>query len=166
MLNMGEYTKVKQQFNIIFNNESRILILGSFPSVKSREYGFYYMNPKNRFWFVLSSLLKIDLISLSKEDKTKILLDNHIALYDVIEECDIIGSSDSSIKNVKYLDIDYILNNSKITKIFLNGNKAYSLFINKFPHLKDIAYKLPSTSPANAKTSLEELINVYKIILE
>jgi hypoxanthine-DNA glycosylase len=140
------------------------LILGSFPSVKSREENFYYANPQNRFWKVLSSVFDDDFTSLTPVEKKEKLLKHHIAIYDVITSCDIIGSLDSSIKNPTYLDIDKILQYAKIEKIFLNGNKSYELFTKKFPKYSNIAVKLPSTSPANAKSSLESLIGEWKII--
>lgn len=161
-----EYAHVKQEFDLVLDAKSKILILGSFPSVKSREVGYFYMNPQNRFWKVISCLLNKDFISMDKKAKTEALLKHHIALYDVIEECDIIGSSDSSIKNVKYLDIEKILSNSQINKLYLNGALAYNLFVKRFPKYRTICYKLPSTSPANAKCDLETLLNEWKIILE
>jgi len=148
-------------FPCIYNENSRILILGSFPSVKSRLSSFYYMHPQNRFWKILSNLFDIDFVSLNIAQKTQALLDLHIALYDVITSCDIIGSSDASISNPTYIDMNMFPN---IKRIYLNGQKAYDLFIKKYPELQDISYKLPSTSPANAKCSLQNLIEEWSII--
>ena len=156
--------KVYHGFDIVCDSDCRVLILGSFPSVKSREENFYYAHPQNRFWKVLSSVLNDNFVGLTANEKKEKLLCHHIALYDVITSCDIIGSSDSSIKNPTYLDIDEILKNSKIEKIFLNGNKAYELFIKKFPQYIGMTAKMPSTSPANAKCSLDGLVEEWKKI--
>lgn len=161
MIAMTDYRHVEHTFGPIYDSESRILILGSFPSVKSREINFYYGHRQNRFWKLLSLLFNEDI-----KDKKSFLLKHHIALFDVIESCDIIGSSDSSIRNVKPNDLNIILNNSKIETIYLNGSKAYELY-NKYCKDKyDIeAIKLPSTSPANASFSLNDLYDEWKIIL-
>ena len=135
--------------------------MGSFPSVKSREEKFYYMNPYNRFYKVIAGVynqpLPIDLNA-----KKELLSKYHIALYDVIEECEIEGSKDSSIINPKVADIDGIINNSSINKIILNGGKAGELFKKHFPQYVDKAIFLPSTSPLNASMSLEKLITIYR----
>ena len=152
------------------SHNSKILILGSFPSVKTRELGFYYGHPQNRFYKVISKIYEED-IPISIEEK-KVLLDkHHIALYDVINECDIIGSSDSSIKNVVPINIKDILDRyPNITTIILNGSLARSLF-DKYL-LKDIDNKsvsiryCPSTSPANAKMSVDLLVDIYKEALK
>lgn len=106
-------------------------------------------------------MFDIDFVSLNIAQKTQALLDLHIALYDVITSCDIIGSSDASISNPTYIDMNMFPN---IKRIYLNGQKAYDLFIKKYPELQDISYKLPSTSPANAKCSLQNLIEEWSII--
>ncbi len=152
----------------IYNKDSKILILGSFPSVKSREQEFYYAHKQNRFWEVLASILNCNEPETEKE-KTELLLSSHIALWDVIKSCEIIGSSDTSIKNVKPNDIMMILQNSSVSRIFTNGNKAYELYKKYiFPDTKIEAIKLPSTSPANAAFSLDKLCeqwaNVIKFI--
>lgn len=112
----------------VYDAESKILILGSFPSVKFREQGFFYAHPQNRFWAVLSTIFGENQ-PVSVEDKKKFLLRNHIALWDVISSCDIIGSSDSSIKNVEPNDISALLGNSAVGRIFTNGKKKPILFI-------------------------------------
>jgi TDG/mug DNA glycosylase family protein len=145
----------------VYNQHSKVLILGSFPSVKSRESGFYYGNPQNRFWDVLSALLgcnKPQTIELKKE----MLLKHHIALWDVIQSCDIKGSSDSSIENVIPNDILSIIESSQITRIYANGNKAFQFYNTYvYPQTKISIFLLPSTSPANAKMSLENLIDAW-----
>lgn len=152
------------QFPAIFDENSKILILGSFPSVKSRELNFFYMHTQNRFWKVIGYIYNINFMTLTIEEKKEELKRIRIALYDVIEECDILNSSDSSIKNVIPIDLEYILNNSKIKKIYLNGKKAYDLFCKYFPKYINIATLLLSTSPANAKYSLDDLIKNWNVI--
>lgn len=145
-----------------FNKNSEILILGSLPSVKSREEGFYYAHPQNRFWKVLSSIFKED-IPTSIEDKKIFLNKHHIALWDVIKSCTIIGSSDSSIRNVTANDISSIIKKSRITKIYTTGKKAYHLYYKYvFKETGVEAVYLPSTSPANASIPYEKLIQIYK----
>lgn len=156
---------VKHEIPPIYDKNSKILVLGSFPSVKSRESQFFYHHPQNRFWKVLSSVIGVD-TPTSIEEKKKFLLDNNIALWDVIASCDIEGSSDSSIKNVVANDLDKIIENCNIKQIFCNGGKSYELYrkyCEKDTNLK--AIKLPSTSPANARFSLEKLIAEWNIIL-
>lgn len=159
---MNKYRHVEHTFGPVYDSDSRILILGSFPSVKSREINFYYGHRNNRFWKILGMLFNEEI-----EDKKSFLLKHHIALFDVIESCDIIGSSDASIQNVKPNDLSIILNNSKVEKIFLNGAKAYELY-KKYDESKYAieAVKLPSTSPANAAYSLDDLYKEWKIILK
>ena len=144
-------------FGAFYNVDSIYLFLGSFPSVKSRERNFYYMHPKNRFYSLLQEVFNDSFTTQDIEEKKMLLKKHKIALFDVIESCEITGSSDSSIKNIKVNDIEKILNKSNIQKIILNGKLAYNLFIKYFPNLIDKAYYLPSTSPANAKCSLEIL---------
>lgn len=159
---------MRQNHNIgnLFNQDSKILILGSFPSVKSREQGFFYGHPQNRFWKVLSAILCEPLPETINE-KRIMLIKNNIALWDVIASCDILGSSDSSIKNVKPNDISVILDTADIKAIFTNGKASYNLY-NKyiFPKTNINPIYLPSTSPANAAFSLERLIDEWKIIKE
>lgn len=155
---------VTHTFGPVYNKDSEILILGSFPSVKSREGEFYYHHPQNRFWKVLSCLLDVEQ-PVSIEEKKQLLLKNHIALWDVIESCDICGSSDSSIKNVVPNDILSLLKQTNIKKIVVNGGKAdelYKRYCLKQTEIK--AIRLPSTSPANAIWSFERLINEWERI--
>ncbi|MBR5497893.1 MAG: DNA-deoxyinosine glycosylase [Clostridia bacterium] len=153
-------------FPPLYDKESQILILGSFPSVKSREQMFFYGHPQNRFWKVISAVTDSD-IPVTTEEKSKLLHENHIALWDVIASCDITGSSDSSIKNVMANDLTEILQNADIKQIFVNGRTAEKYY-NKY--IKDSigrnAYCLPSTSPANAGWSIEKLTDAWQIINE
>ncbi len=156
---------IQHPINPIYNKDSRILILGSFPSVKSREAGFFYGHPQNRFWKVLAAVCEED-VPTTIEEKKKFLLDNHIAVWDVIKSCDIEGSSDSSIKNVVANDLSVILRDSSIQAIYVNGKKAeqlYKEYIESIINVKAIC--LPSTSPANATWNLERLINKWKCIM-
>ena len=149
-------------FMPVYNKDSKILILGSFPSVKSREAGFYYHHPQNRFWKVIAGLTE-ESIPETIEEKKKILLQHNIAIWDVIKSCEITGSSDSSIKEVVPADIESILQKSQIEKIYANGGKAYQLYMKYiFPNTKRDIIKLPSTSPANASYSLERLLEIWK----
>ena len=155
-------------FPIFIDKDSEILILGSFPSVKSREVMFYYGHPKNRFYRVLGRLFNED-YPVTAEERKVFLKRHKIALYDVIEECDIEGSSDSSIKNVIPIDIASILSKYPNIKIIgITGNKAAYYFnrylINKVGNIKVVS--LPSTSPANAKMSVDNLVEKYKEILK
>ena len=150
----------------VYDKDSRVLILGSFPSVKSREEGFFYGHPQNRFWKVTSRVFDEDL-PLTVDEKKAFLLKNHIALWDVIGSCEIEGSSDSSIRNVTVNDISKILKTADIKTIYLNGGKAYQLYQKYlFPSLGREGILLPSTSPANAAWNLERLTGTWKMIRE
>lgn len=157
---------VEHPFDPVWDCESKILILGSFPSVKSREQMFFYGHPRNRFWTVVSILLKVE-EPVTTEEKRAMLLNNHIALWDVIASCDIYGSSDSSIKNAVPNDIGFIIKNSKIERIFTNGataDKLYKKYI--LPATGIEAVRLPSTSPANAAKSVDELVKEWAITVD
>lgn len=145
----------------IYNKNSKILILGSFPSIVSRDNMMYYSHPQNRFWKVMSIIFNENI-----DDRKSFVLKKGIALWDVIASCEIEGSSDSSIKGVEVNDIDLILNNSKVSKIFVVGKKAYQLY-NKFiyPKIGITGILLSSTSPANASKKLEDLVKEYSVIL-
>ncbi len=146
----------------VYNENSKILILGSFPSVKSREEGFFYGHPQNRFWRVVAALCQCD-APRTVDEKKALLLSNHIAVWDVIKSCDIVGSSDSSIKNVIPNDLSIILGQAHIEKIFVNGKKAEQLYKKYImPRINREAVCLPSTSPANAAWSLERLTEAWK----
>ena len=148
----------------VYDKDSRVLILGSFPSVRSREEGFFYGHPQNRFWKV-NALVFGESIPETTDEKISFLLRNHIALWDVIGSCDIEGSSDSSIRNVKVNDISFILNTADIRQIFLNGQKAYKYYqkyIN--PSVRREGICLSSTSPANASWSVERLAEEWRAV--
>lgn len=149
----------------LFDENAKILILGSFPSVKSRECGFYYGHPQNRFWKVTAFIFG-EQVPCTVEEKRSMILRNHVALWDVIASCDITGSSDSSIKNVVPNDVKRVINSSNVQKIYVNGKKAKSLY-DKYleEELGITAVCLPSTSPANASWSLERLQNEWKRLL-
>lgn len=150
--------------NPVFDENSEILILGSFPSVKSREQQFFYGHPQNRFWKVISNITN-ESLPVTIDEKKKLLLKYNIAVWDVIKSCDIVGSSDSSIENVDINDFSVIFNKAKIKRIYANGDKAYSLFKRYFSRDIEII-KLPSTSPANAQYSLEKLCDEWRRIFK
>ena len=156
------YTHVSHDFEPVFDENSKVLILGTFPSVKSRENQFYYGHPQNRFWKVIAGLTESE-VQQTIEEKKKLLLEHGIAIWDVIESCDIIGSSDSSIKNVVPADIERVVANSKIQNIYANGGTAKKLY-EKYSQKKTgrEIIGLPSTSPANAAYSLERLLECWQ----
>ncbi len=153
---------VVHPFKPIFNKDSKILILGSMPSIKSREEGFYFAHPQNRFWKVLSAIFNQE-INNSVQDKTNFLLSHHIALWDVVKSCEISNSQDASIKHYETNDFNQILSHAKIKAIFTLGKTATRLF-RASTNLDCIP--LPSTSPANCAVSLDKLIDEFKIILK
>ena len=148
----------------VYDKNSKILILGSFPSVKSREEGFFYGHKQNRFWKVVSRIFEEEEPE-SIEEKKSLLIRNKIALWDVIQSCDIVGSSDSSISNVVPNDLSIILSTADIKAIYVNGKTAHKYY-KKYtePVIKRPAICLPSTSPANAAWSMEKLLSAWKII--
>ena len=157
---------IKHPFPPLYDENSEILILGSFPSVKSREQNFFYGHPQNRFWVVLSKVFG-DKMPENIEEKRSFLLKHHVALWDVIGSCEIVGSSDSSIKNVEVNDLSEILNSAKIKQIFTNGKTAekyYKKYTQAMIMKNSIC--LPSTSPANAACSIEKLVEKWRIILD
>ena len=157
---------VVHEIQPVYDKHSKILILGSFPSVKSRESGFFYGHPQNRFWKVLAGIFAAD-VPKTIEEKRQFLLNHHVAVWDVIASCTIIGSSDSSIKDAVPNDIEWIINDSSIERIFVNGGTAYKLYQKYLaPKIPVPATKLPSTSPANAGFRLERLIDEWRIINE
>jgi len=153
---------VKHPFNPVYNRNSKILFLGSIASVKSREIGYPYASPQNRFWKVMKSIFNEEIV-----DYKHFLLNKKIALWDVIKSCEITGSSDSSIKNVVVNEIWDVIADSDIKYIFTNGKKAYDLY-NKYIYPKTgiKAISLSSTSPANATKNINNLVAEYKIILD
>lgn len=161
-----EKESLRHPFPAVYATDSRILILGSFPSVKSREQRFFYGHPQNRFWRVLAALLGMD-VPQSVEEKRAFLLAHRIALWDVIASCEIAGSSDASIRNAVPNDLSPILETASIRQIFTNGGTAHRLYrkyICPLTGQEDIV--LPSTSPANAARSLDALIDAWQIVRE
>ncbi len=151
-------------FAPVFDANSVILILGTFPSVQSRENGFYYGHPQNRFWKVLAEILKTELPE-TIDEKKQMLLANRIAVWDVIKSCEILNSADSSIKNVVPNDFTRILSDTQIKTIYANGKTAERLY-NKFVKEntgREIVF-LPSTSPANASFGMERLLKEWSVI--
>lgn len=155
---------LQHPFPPLYDENSKILILGSFPSVKSREEMFFYGHKQNRFWRVISAVIGADTPE-TVEEKASFLHKNHIALWDVIASCDIAGSSDSSIKNVVANDISEILKNADIRQIFVNGKTAEKYY-NKYirDSVQRDAVCLPSTSPANAAWSMERLMEAWSMV--
>ena len=148
----------------VFDETSRVLILGSFPSVKSREAGFFYGHPQNRFWRVLAAVLGCP-IPVTISEKRDILLTHHVAVWDVIASCEITGSSDSSIRNVVPTDLGRLLADAPISAIFCNGGTALRLYQKYQQNSTGIpAAGLPSTSPANAAWTLNRLVSVWNVI--
>lgn len=157
-----EYEHIIHSFQPVFDEQSEILILGTLPSVKSRENQFYYGHKQNRFWKVLAKIYE-EPVPESMEEKKQMLLRNHLAIWDVIASCDIKGSSDSSIKNVVPTDLRRILEGSQVKRIFANGKKAGALYQKYQQQMTGIeAIVLPSTSPANAAWSFERLYEEWK----
>lgn len=156
---------VHHEFAPVYDQHSKILILGSFPSVKSREQQFYYGHPQNRFWRMLAGILQMP-VPESVEEKKRMLLRNRIALWDVIASCEITGSSDASIRNVVPNDISKILKAAPIEKIAANGIKAYELYQKYiYPSTGQNCQKMPSTSPANAAWNLERLMESWQAVI-
>lgn len=153
--------KIFHPFPPVYNAESKILILGSFPSAASREQTFYYGHPRNRFWPLLAAVLKVQ-TPHSIEEKKQMLLQHSIALYDAVSACTIVNSQDTSIQNIVPADLSGIFRAAAIQAVFANGNKAYEICINR---IKTPAIRLPSTSPANARFRFDDLLTEWKRIL-
>lgn len=141
-------------FPPVFDKESKLLILGSFPSVASRKIDFYYGNPQNRFWRTVCGFFGEE-VPQKTADKREFLLRRNIALWDVVVSCEIVGSADSSIREEEIADLPALLAQAKIGRILCNGGKAFALLSAHFPALVPLAEKLPSTSPANPRFSAE-----------
>lgn len=159
---MQERTRQSHPYGPVYDSRSKILILGTFPSVKSRENGFFYGHPQNRFWKVLAAVTDSP-VPQSISEKKNLLLEHGIALWDVIASCDIVGSSDASITNVVPTDIGRILRESPIERIYANGTTAKKLYdlYQKEQCGREIIL-LPSTSPANAVWTLPKLVETWK----
>lgn len=155
--------EIKKGFEPFIGNNPKILILGSFPSVKSRKVEFFYGNPQNRFWKILAEFFGQSLPQTVQEKKEFLRL-NCIALWDVVSECEIIGSQDSAIKNFKVADIRKLLQKISVELIILNGGKAYEIFTRHYPET-DVPYiQLPSTSPANTRFSKEKWFDALSTV--
>lgn len=148
-------SEIKYGFAPFFRKDSRLLILGSFPSVKSRQVEFYYGHSQNRFWGILSRFFNEEKPQTTDE-KRAFLARNRVALWDIVTECEIVGSSDATIKNYSVADLNEILARAPIEKIILNGGTAYAIFKKNYADI-DIPYvRVPSTSPANTRCNEEE----------
>ncbi len=159
------YEHIVHGFEPVYDKNSRLLILGSLPSVMSREQNFYYGHPQNRFWKVIAALTGEN-VPINIPEKKALLVRNHIAVWDVISECDIVGSSDQSIKNVVPADLSVILDSAPIKAIYTNGGAASKIYRKyQFPLTGIEAVQLPSTSPANAAWSLDRLITEWAQII-
>ena len=157
---------VTHEFDAFFDEDSRVLILGTIPSPKSREQGFYYGHPQNRFWKVLADVLGEE-FPQTVEERKRFLKRNHIALWDVLESCEIKGASDVSIRNARPNDMNRILQAADIRAIFATGAKAAQLYKKLcFPECGVEAVRLPSTSPANCVCSYEKLREAYSQICD
>ena len=159
-----EYTRLDHPFGPLYDSNSRVLILGSFPSVKSREQNFFYGHPQNRFWKVIAAIYGQP-VPKTIEEKKHLILSSGLALWDSIASCDITGSSDSSIRNVRANDIRVILDNCNIERIYCNGRKSHELYCRYIePVTGRSAECLPSPSPANAQWTLDRLIGAWSVI--
>ena len=154
--------QVYHEFPPVFDENSKVLLLGSIPSVKSREEGFYYMHPKNRFWKVLEGVFQEEIL-----DKKEFCLRHYIALWDTCASCEIHASSDASIKKIVPNDLSIILNKANIKQIFTTGKKAHEIYQKYlYPIYKREDMCLSSTSPASARKTLEDLTREYQILLK
>ncbi|MGF3067027.1 DNA-deoxyinosine glycosylase [Facklamia sp. P12945] len=160
-----DYQTIIHPLKPFYKKDSKILILGSFPSVKTREYGFFYGHPQNRFWPLMEKLFN-EALSSNIEERRKFLMNHKIAVYDSIYQCDIVGSSDASIKNVIPSNLKMIFDKASIQQVFCNGTTSYKYY-QKY-HAKDMGIrgiKLSSTSPANARFRLDDLFLEWKKII-
>lgn len=161
-----DYQTIIHPLDPVYNHESKVLILGSFPSVKTRKYGFFYGHPQNRFWPLMEALFEVDL-SREIPERKAFLLDHHLAVYDSIYQCDIIGSADASIQNVVPSDLNKIIQESTIQAVFCNGSLSYKTYQKYQAKETGIpAQQVPSTSPANARYRLEDLVTAWQKLLD
>ena len=155
---------IDHPFGPLYNENSRVLILGSFPSVKSREQNFFYGHPQNRFWRVVSAVFGRP-VPQSIGEKKALILENGLALWDSIASCEITGSADSDIRNARPNDIGLILKNCPVERIYCNGRKSHEIYRKYIePEVGREAVCLPSTSPANAQWTAERLIEAWSVI--
>ena len=158
--------RILHPFGPLFGPESRILILGSFPSVRSREQNFFYGHPQNRFWKVIAALFGRP-VPATIPEKKELILSHGLALWDSIASCVITGSSDASIRDVRANDLRIILDSCPIERIYGNGRKSYEMYVRYIlPELDREAFCLPSTSPANAQWSLDKLTAAWSVLKE
>ena len=158
--------ELQHPFGPLYNENSRVLILGSVPSVKSREQHFFYGHPQNRFWKVVAAVFGRP-VPASIEEKKALILESGLALWDSIASCEITGSSDASIRNVRANDIGVILDSCRIERIYCNGRKSHELYQRYImPRTGREAECLPSTSPANAQWTLDRLTEAWRVIGE
>lgn len=152
-------------FAPVFDGESEALILGSFPSVKSRAIEFYYGNPQNRFWRMLCGYFRSE-VPLTTADKREFVLSRKIALWDIVTECEIVGSADAAIRNERIAEITDVVEHSRIRMILCNGTKSYELLTLYFPQYGTITKKMPSTSPANPRFSAEAWYRAFDEVFD
>lgn len=159
-----EYTQHIHEIEPVFNERSRVLLLGTFPSPKSRELGFFYGHPQNRMWKVLAAVTGEDMPQ-TVEERRVFLLRNGIAMWDVLASCTIKGASDASIQNAVPNDLSRILDTAPIERVYATGAKAHELYQRYLePVYGRECARLPSTSPANAVMGLDELVEAYRVI--
>lgn len=162
-----KHQTIQHPLKPLYQKNSKVLILGSFPSIKTREYGFFYGHPQNRFWTLMEKLFNEKLTTKDIVQRKEFLLKNKLALYDSIFQCDIIGSSDASIENVTPSDLSQIFETAHIKQVFCNGNTSYKYYKKYHAKKTGIAgIALPSTSPANARFQLDDLFEQWKKILD
>ena len=161
---MSESVRLVHPIEPVCGPDARVLILGSFPSVKSREIGFYYGHPQNRFWRVLAAVYRTEAPE-TVPARRAFLLERRIALWDVIQSCEIAGSSDASIRNARVNDLGSLVRRAPIRRILLNGQTAWRLYQRyAAPELSLPAVVLPSTSPANAAWTLPRLTEAWQVL--
>jgi len=162
----GAYRHIVHPFGPLYDTQCKVLILGSLPSLKSREQNFFYGHPRNRFWPLLAALFH-ETPPVSVQEKREMALRHHIALWDTIYSCEIIGSSDSSIRSVEPTDLCPIVEESGVRRIFCNGRTSWDYYRRyQEKELGMEAVLLPSTSPANAAWSMDRLIAAWSVIKE
>ncbi len=162
----AEYTHIVHPIPPLYNKNSKILILGSLPSIKSREGMFFYHHPQNRFWKMIAAVTNSD-VPQTIEEKRELILTHGFAVWDAIHECDIIGSSDASIRNAVPNDISRILKEAPITRIIANGEKSYRMYEKYcYPQTGIHAVRCPSTSPANAAVTFERLVEAWRAAIK
>jgi len=161
-VNKARIRKLSHPFPMLYDGGSQLLILGSFPSIKAVVAGYYYGNPHNRFYRVMSKLIGEDLVDVPWSIKKKLLLEHRIALCDVIGSCEIYNSSDAAISDIEPARLDIIFNSADIRLVACNGAKAYEEYMRYFSHLKIPVVLLPSTSPANARMRVDDLVRAWR----